>query len=54
MTAADRTFRALDELQAAAREVLEHGPCSDPDCCSTAKANAAARARLELALAALK
>lgn len=44
------TFEALviriAELEAAALNILKHTPCSDPDCCSTARAEFAARERL--------
>lgn len=38
------------ELVAAVYELLHNGPCSDPDCCATAKKEAAARERLRIAI----
>ena len=40
----------LKDLFDAAVEVDSNGPCSDPDCCKTAIANAEARVRLRKAL----
>lgn len=53
MTGTDDIFAALSELEQAARELVAAGPCSDPDCCTTAKRNTEARGRLDAALAAL-
>lgn len=37
-------------LRAAAQEVVDHGPCSDPDCCPTARANEKATQALKALL----
>lgn len=38
------------ELEAAAKDLLDKHPCSDPDCCSTAREESAARDRLQAVL----
>lgn len=40
-------MRSLHRLLEAARDVIAHGPCSDPDCCKMATENTDARAELE-------
>ena len=42
----ERLYARVAELEAAALNILKHTPCSDPDCCSTARAEFAARERL--------
>lgn len=42
--------RMIGVLLTSAMEVLEHGPCGDPDCCSTAIHNRKARQGLRDAI----